>query len=42
MVGEFDEGALDVVFRNRKEGKLGVHHSVPYEFVIALSRYDVP
>ena len=27
--------------RNGKEGGLGVHHNVPYEFSITLSRQDI-
>ena len=38
MVDQLDEGGHNVVVRNGKEGGLGVHRNIPYEFAITLSR----
>ena len=38
MANELDGGGHNVIVRNRKEGGLGVHRNVPYEFA---SRYLV-
>ena len=41
MADELDGCGHNVVVRNGKEGGLGVHRNVPYEFAITLSRQDV-
>ena len=38
MVDELDGCGHNVVVHNGKEGGLGVHCNVPYEFAITLSR----
>ena len=38
MAEELDGCGHNVVVRNRKEGGLGVHRNIPYEFAITLSR----
>ena len=40
MAEELDGCGHNVVVRNGKEGGLGVHRNVPYEFAIALPHYD--
>ena len=41
MAKELDGCGHNVVVQNGKEGGLGVHGNVPYEFAITLLRYDV-
>ena len=41
MAEEFDGCGHNAVVRNGKEGGLGMHRNVPYEFAITLSRWDV-
>ena len=36
MADELDGRGYNVVFRNEKEGGLGVHRKVPCEFVVTL------
>ena len=38
MAEELDGCGHNVVVRNRKEGGLGVHRNITYEFTITLSR----
>ena len=38
MAEELDGCGHNAVVRNRKEGGLGVHRNIPYEFAITLSR----
>ena len=41
MAEELDGCGHNVVVRNGKEGGLGVHRNVPYEFAITLPRSDI-